>query len=187
MLRRNTTTGGIFLQAMLALLFVAGCIVPASAQTPRVPTAEEIIRKLQLPLQISPDSLRNNAIAIEGRRQRPQESPSIDLHVNFEYASANLSADARIVLDNLGSALGDPALGDSRFRIGGHTDARGSDAYNLGLSRRRARSVADYLMRQHRIDAKRLDVEGFGRSQLLDPGNPEGAVNRRVQITNLGP
>lgn len=186
MQRRNTTARAILLRLTLALLSQAGCAALASAQDARVPTVEEILRKLQLP-QISPDSLRSNAIAVEGRRERAQQSSSIDLQVNFEYASAKLTTDARIVLDNLGSALADQSLRTSRFRIGGHTDARGSDAYNLALSRRRARSVAQYLMREHRIDAVRLDVEGFGRSQLLDPGNPEGAVNRRVQITNLGP
>jgi outer membrane protein OmpA-like peptidoglycan-associated protein len=185
MLKLDTMTGKP-LRCLVLLLSLFECAAPAAAQERRVPSAEEIIRSLQLP-QISPESLRNNAIAIEGRRERAQDSPSIDLQINFEYASAKLSADARIVLDNLGGALTDAALRASRFRIGGHTDARGGDAYNLELSRQRARSVAQYLMRQYQIDARRLDVEGFGRSRLLDPGHPEGAMNRRVQITNLGP
>lgn len=185
MLKRNPTAGGILLRLVLALLPVAGFVAPAIAQESRVPSAEEIIRKLTQP-QLKPEDLKSHAVQVEGRRQRVEQSPSIDLAVNFEYASAKLTPDARIVLDNLGQALADPALRDSRFRIAGHTDARGSDAYNLTLSRQRARSVAGYLARQHRIDAQRLSVEGFGRSRLLDPNNPEGAVNRRVQITNLG-
>ena len=146
MLMPNSKTRDLLL--CLALLLLFGALNPAAAEERRVPTAEDIIRKLQLPPQLSPDSLRNNAIAIEGRRERAQASASIDLQVNFEYASAVLSADARIVLDNLGSALSDDALRGARFRIAGHTDARGSDAYNLALSRQRARSVADYLTRQ---------------------------------------
>lgn len=116
----------------------------------------------------------------------PPPAPSLDLEVNFEYASARLTPDARIVLDNLGQALNDPALRDSRMRIAGHTDAKGADAYNLNLSRQRAQSVAEYLSRQHGVDMKRLSVEGFGRTQLLDAANPESAVNRRVQVVNLG-
>jgi outer membrane protein OmpA-like peptidoglycan-associated protein len=172
--------------AGVALLILA--LAPAAAQDSRTPSVEEIVRKLMQP-KLSPDDLKNNAVQIEGRRQRaeaPAPGPSIDLTVNFEYASARLSADARIVLDNLGAALAEPALSSSRFRIAGHTDARGGDAYNLALSKMRARSVADYLARQHHINAKRLSVEGFGRSQLLDPANPESAVNRRVQVINLG-
>jgi outer membrane protein OmpA-like peptidoglycan-associated protein len=180
MLKFIATAGGV-----LALIMLLPA--PAAAQDSRPPSVEEIIRKLMQP-KVSPDDLKSNAVQVEGRRQRAEAGPgpSIDLAVNFEYASAALTADARIVLDNLGQALADPALSSSRFRIAGHTDARGGDAYNLALSKRRARSVADYLTRQHHIDGQRLSVEGFGRSQLLDPANPESAVNRRVQITNLG-
>ena len=171
--------------AILALLFIA--LAPAAAQDSRAPTTEEIIRRLMQP-KLSADDLKSNAVQIEGRRRHAEAAPgpSIDLAVNFEYASARLTADARLVLDNLGLALADPALSGARFRIAGHTDARGGDAYNLALSKRRAQSVADYLTRQHRIDPQRLSVEGFGRSQLLDAANPASAVNRRVQITNLG-
>jgi len=171
--------------AMLALLVLVSA--PAAAQNARMPSVEEIVRKLTQP-QVAPEELKSHAVQVEGRRERtePASGGSIDLQVNFEYASAKLTPDARLVLDNLGQALADPALRDSRFRVAGHTDARGSDAYNLKLSRLRARAVADYLVRQHGIDAQRLTVEGFGRSQLLDPANPESAINRRVQITNLG-
>ena len=96
------------------------------------------------------------------------------------------SPDARIVLDNLGQALNDPVLRGSRMRIAGHTDAKGSDSINLALSKQRAQSVADYLAKQHGVDAKRLDVAGFGRTQLADPANPESAINRRVQVVNIG-
>jgi OOP family OmpA-OmpF porin len=173
--------------ATTALLLLT--LAPAVAQDSRAPTTEEIIRKLMQP-KLSEDDLKSNAVQVEGRRPRAQPAqgaaPSIDLAVNFEYASAKLTPDARLVLDNLGQALTDPALANSRFRIAGHTDARGGDAYNLALSKQRARAVAGYLMNQYRIEAQRLTVEGFGRSRLLDPANPASAVNRRVEVTNLG-
>jgi outer membrane protein OmpA-like peptidoglycan-associated protein len=174
---------------LLALALVLACALaaPAAAQRAPMPSVEDIVRKLARP-KLGEEDLRDSAVRIEGRRQRAEAGPpgSIDLAVNFEYASARLTPDARIVLDNLGQALADPALRDARFSIAGHTDARGSDAYNLGLSKRRAQAVADYLRRQHRIAPSRLGIEGFGRSRLLDPANPESEVNRRVQITNLG-
>lgn len=180
MMKLNAAAGGMLALAVLAL-------APAAAQDSRAPSTEEIIRKLSQP-KLSPDDLKSNAVQIEGRRQRAEAAPgpSIDLAVNFEYASAQLTADARLILDNLAKALADPALSGSRFRIAGHTDARGGDAYNLALSKRRAQSVAEYLTRQHSIKGERLAVEGFGRSQLLDPDHPASSVNRRVQITNLG-
>lgn len=182
MLKFTAAAGSVL--ALLVLL-----VTPVTAQDSRMPSAEEIIRKLTPP-RLNPDDLKSNAVQVEGRRRRadptPGTGPSIDLAVNFEYASAKLTPDARLVLDNLAQALADPKLVASRFRIAGHTDARGGDAYNLALSKQRARAVAEYLKGQHNINAQRLSVEGYGRSQLLDAANPASAVNRRVQITNLG-
>lgn len=172
----------------LTAVLLAAC--GAQAQDARVPSTEEIIRRLTPGLQPAPVDLRSHAISVEGRRAPPVvaggAAASIDLHVNFEYASAKLTPDARLVLDNLGRALLDDSLREARFRIAGHTDARGSDTYNLNLSRLRARSVADYLAREHGVTSVRLAIEGHGRSRLLDTANPESAVNRRVEITNLG-
>ena len=122
----------------------------------------------------------------ERQAEKPAELPSINMAINFEFASAKLTPDARIALDNLGQALGDPVLRDSKFRIAGHTDAVGGDAANLALSRQRAQSVAEYLVRQHNVAQGRLAIQGRGRSQLLDANNPTSAINRRVQIENLG-
>lgn len=179
---------GAAYRARVVLAAFAALAMPAQAQdAPRVPSPAEIVRQLTQPA-VTPEDLRSNAVRVEGSRRRaePAGGASIDLAVNFEYASAQLTADARIVLDNLGQALADPALRNSRFRVAGHTDARGGDAYNLNLSRLRARAVAEYLVRQHGVNVQRLHVEGFGRSRLLDAANPESAVNRRVQVTNLG-
>lgn len=173
--------------SLVAMWIALGLVTGAAAQDARRPSVQELIQKLTPP-PISEDALRSNAVRVEGRRDRAVKPAvsSVDLEVNFEYASAKLTPDARLILDNLGQALADPALRDSRFIIAGHTDARGGDEYNLGLSRQRARSVADYLARQHGVAAKRLVVEGHGKRRLSDPANPESAVNRRVQITNIG-
>ena len=183
--------------AVLACAVVlASTAIGAVAQDTRKPSAADIVRKLTPAEAPAADSgaapvtrsrsIGSRGIRVENRIPEVKAPPSLDLEVNFEYASARLSADARIVLDSLGQALNDPALSASHIRIAGHTDAKGADAYNVKLSRQRAQSVADYLSRQHGIDAGRLSVEGLGRSQLLDPTHPESAVNRRVQVVNLG-
>ncbi|MND06909.1 hypothetical protein D3C83_285760 [compost metagenome] len=56
----------------------------------------------------------------------------------------------------------------------------------MALSQARAQAVSDYLTRQHGVTPDRLEVVGFGRRHLLDPANPTSAVNRRVQVINLG-
>ena len=169
---------------LFIVLFLACFSLSIAAQErPGKFTAEEIVERLK------PDPVPSNfkrGIKVEGQRTQSNASQTIDLEVNFEYASANLSPDARIVLDNLGKALSDPALISSRFLVAGHTDAVGGFSYNLALSKRRAQAVADYLVREHNVSINRLQIEGFGSMKLLDPANPAGALNRRVQIATLG-
>ncbi|HEY9163410.1 MAG TPA: OmpA family protein [Magnetovibrio sp.] len=115
------------------------------------------------------------------------EAPSINIKVYFEFDSAILKPEAMDVLDNLGTALTSGELSAQRFELAGHTDAVGSEAYNLDLSERRAKSVRDYLVTAFGIEPARIDAVGYGESHLLDTENPEGDVNRRVQVTRLGP
>ena len=114
------------------------------------------------------------------------ETLSIDLYVNFEYDSAEITQDARITLNQLGTALKDPKLSAYSFKIAGHTDATGSEEYNRQLSQRRADAVAKYLGSEFGISTTRLTSIGYGKSQLIDPTRPEDGVNRRVQVINTG-
>lgn len=118
--------------------------------------------------------------------QAVQTPPSINLKVNFAYKSAELTTDARLVLQNLGKALNDPTLKDYRFRVGGHTDAVGGDEYNQALSEARAKAVVDHLIASFGIAPSRLEARGFGKTQLTDPANPTADINRRVEIVNIG-
>ena len=65
----------------------------------------------------------------------------------------------------------------------GHTDSDGSEDYNLGLSQRRATSVASFLA-DHNVDSRRLVVRGYGESQpIASNATAAGkAANRRVEI-----
>jgi len=113
------------------------------------------------------------------------EIPSINIKVYFEFDSAILKPQTLEVLNNLGAALTFGELNEYRFQIAGHTDAVGSERYNQTLSERRAKAVLDYLTTNFSIEANRIDAIGYGEGHLLDPSNPEGDVNRRVQVTRL--
>jgi outer membrane protein OmpA-like peptidoglycan-associated protein len=89
-------------------------------------------------------------------------------------------------LKRLGAALKDTRLSGYRFRIAGHTDARGSQEYNQKLSERRAGAVRNYIVFQYDLEPDRIETVGFGKSQLLDSSKPEDGINRRVQVINLG-
>jgi len=75
---------------------------------------------------------------------------------------------------------------DLNFRIEGHTDSDGDDAYNQKLSEERAAAVKEMLI-QSGIDASRLDSKGFGESKPVDENSsPEGkANNRRVEFIKI--
>ncbi len=71
----------------------------------------------------------------------------------------------------------------TRVTIEGHTDVRGSDAFNQLLSERRAQRTRDALIRQG-ISPDIIDVIGYGRSRPRDAGTSEAALhrNRRVEF-----
>ena len=68
------------------------------------------------------------------------------------------------------------------FIIVGHTDSIGDENYNLALSQRRAEAVKEYLVSTYSVDPLRLITIGRGESELLDPGNPDNPINRRVEF-----
>lgn len=174
-------------RGLVILLGTLAFSLSAQESGSRKPNAEQIVERLSAPAPASQGRTRGwRGVTVETAEPQNVAAPSIDLEVNFEYASALLSADARIVLDNLGQALNHASLQNARIKLVGHTDAKGGDAYNQTLSRQRAQSVANYLSNQNGIAAQRLSVEGMGRNQLAVANEPYSALNRRVQVINLG-
>lgn len=102
-------------------------------------------------------------------------------NVLFAFDSADLTADAQRLLADVSTRLTGASL--VAVKVVGHTDSVGSDAYNQGLSERRARSVADFLIAQG-VPADKLSTEGRGESQpVADNGSDTGrAQNRRVEL-----
>ncbi|MCC7045420.1 MAG: OmpA family protein [Alphaproteobacteria bacterium] len=121
-----------------------------------------------------------------GEAKPVQAVSAVAVNIMFDFNSDRLSPQGREILDNLGRALSSERLRGSRFMLEGHTDSKGSADYNQALSERRALSAKAYLVTAHKIDAVRLQTVGKGKSEPLDPANPERDINRRVQIMNLG-
>ncbi|MBI4641633.1 MAG: OmpA family protein, partial [Candidatus Tectomicrobia bacterium] len=75
-------------------------------------------------------------------------------------------------------------------QIEGHTDAKGSDAYNQKLSEGRAKAVRDWLVQKEGVKGVRFVTRGFGSKQPVAPNTkPDGSddsegrqKNRRVEI-----
>ena len=113
------------------------------------------------------------------------ELPTIDLTIYFDYNSAKITSDSIPTLVKLGQAMLHKDLKGGKFLVGGHTDARGSDEYNLTLSQQRAMSVKHFLMESFNISHEQLVAIGFGEEELKNQYDPESGDNRRVQVTNL--
>ena len=143
----------------------------------------EAALKPTLPAPVEPSSQpKTRGIIIKATEERKEV---IDLNIPFEHNSAVLQPRAVEQLAQLDAALKSAALGGSRFQIAGHTDSSGAADYNRRLSIRRAETVTQYLV-SHGVSALRLEAAGFGKDQPLLPEDPENAVNRRVEIRNLG-
>ena len=114
-----------------------------------------------------------------------QDKPKIDLEINFDYNSADISTKSLPSVQALGKALTNPDLKGSTFVLAGHTDAAGGESYNQELSERRADSIKRYLVDKYGIAGADLVTVGYGKSKLKDAANPLAEVNRRVQVVNM--
>ncbi len=101
--------------------------------------------------------------------------------VNFENDSAVLTATAKSILDGVAESL--KKRPDIKVTIAGHTDSRGSAAYNKMLSQRRAEAVRRYLASQG-VKASNLIAKGFGEEQPIATNDTAAgrAKNRRVEL-----
>jgi outer membrane protein OmpA-like peptidoglycan-associated protein len=106
--------------------------------------------------------------------------------INFDYNSAEILESSEGILSAFGQALTTPALRDCSLIIAGHTDNSGSEEFNMGLSRRRASSVAAWLEGMG-VEPERLILTAYGFSHpIADNSTPEGmAMNRRVEFILL--
>ena len=114
-----------------------------------------------------------------------KDKPKIDLEINFDYNSADISAKSLSSVQALGRALSNNDLKGSTFVVAGHTDAIGGEGYNQDLSERRADSIKRYLVEKFGIASVDLVTVGYGKSKPKDPGAPMDPANRRVQVVNM--
>lgn len=124
--------------------------------------------------------------------QRIPKKPIVLDGILYDFNSANLTASAKESLDTglYPIMLENPQI---IIELSSHTDAKGSDAYNLKLSQERAKSVVDYMISKG-IAAKRLKAVGYGETKPIAANenpdgsdNPEGrAQNRRTEFEIIG-
>lgn len=101
--------------------------------------------------------------------------------VNFGFDSSDLTSAAKANLDKLAQVLKNNM--DTNINIYGHTDSKGTDAYNLSLSERRAAAVKNYLVSQG-VSASRMFTMGVGEREPIASNDTDAgrAENRRVEF-----
>jgi len=101
--------------------------------------------------------------------------------VRFETNSHVLVPESVSILDHAAAQL--RTCQEVKITVEGHTDSRGSDAYNQQLSERRAGSVLDYLVRAG-VNSERLNSVGVGEARPIDSNDTKDgrANNRRVEL-----
>lgn len=88
--------------------------------------------------------------------------PSVVENIFYDYDKADLRPESKTALNELIAVLHDNP--NVTIEMASHTDRWGSDAYNINLSERRAKSVVDYLV-ENGISRDRLQPHGYGKSR----------------------
>src|SRR5262249_52104219 len=103
--------------------------------------------------------------------------------VTFKFNSSVLNDQAKSTLDRIAMGVGTTGY---MIELQGHTDAKGSEQYNLGLSQRRAEAVQRYLVSKN-IPLFRISIVGLGKEDpVADNKNEQGrSQNRRVEVRVL--
>jgi outer membrane protein OmpA-like peptidoglycan-associated protein len=107
--------------------------------------------------------------------------PTLDLTIQFDLDSATIREESKKPLQDLATALRDGRLDSFKFQVEGHTDSRGTAAYNDALSARRAESVVSFLSSEG-VVANRLVAVGKGFREPIDSLDLKAPINRRVRI-----
>jgi OmpA-OmpF porin, OOP family len=154
------------------------------------PSAEEIGRVLFGRQSSTSGELKMRSInftpkaetTVELAKRVSTEKVSVGLPIEFAYNSTEILPESKPFLDEIGRMLNMADFSDKRLIIEGHTDAAGSESYNLSLSQRRARAVSDFLVRNYNVSRSRLQATGLGEESPLPDRDPYDEVNRRVQF-----
>ncbi len=177
---------------------ICGAIVTASVAAnseevnfgTRVPSTLELIQTLSPKepgekikyrgIEINKDEAVDASEAIA--EQTEDDANAASMQVLFAFDSYELTPQAIEQLHPLGMALQSSELTGLSFLVEGHTDAVGTDAYNMTLSEKRAMSIKSHLVRNYEIPSDHLEAVGMGESRLLTPEQPADGSNRRVRI-----
>src|SRR5687768_6759688 len=107
---------------------------------------------------------------VEVERQGDNITLNMPSGITFDFDRADLKSEFRPVLDNLATTLNE--YNQTRIEVTGHTDSKGTDAYNMTLSQNRANAVAGYLGSRG-VASSRMVVSGAGETRPVASNDTE--------------
>ncbi|MET1077742.1 MAG: OmpA family protein [Pseudomonas sp.] len=113
--------------------------------------------------------------------EEPAEVVRVELDVKFDFDKSKVKEESYGDIKSLADFM--KQYPQTNTTVEGHTDAVGTDAYNQGLSERRANAVREVLVNQYGVEGERVNSVGYGESRpVADNATADGrAVNRRVE------
>jgi outer membrane protein OmpA-like peptidoglycan-associated protein len=124
------------------------------------------------------------SIVREVEQSRPgSTTPRFPTRIEFQFDSDQLTEQSKKDLDVFGAALS-AKLHDRKVTLEGHTDAVGTDEYNLDLSQRRAQAARKYLIESFGLSPGQIEASGKGKSGAIASNDTEAerSQNRRVDF-----
>ena len=129
-------------------------------------------------------------VAIESIPQAIYEEnkaePRIEYAVNFDFDTSIVINNNYAKFEGLANFIN--LYPNSNIILEGHTDSKGSDAYNLNLSKIRAEKVKNILVNSYGVDAYQLSTVGYGEARPIDTNETElGRLNNRRVVAVVSP
>ncbi|HKU61612.1 MAG TPA: OmpA family protein [Gemmatimonadales bacterium] len=163
--------------ALIGFVLTTGCGKKEVVEAPEPVT--------QAPVATAPAATPAPAPAPAPASTADDRYSTLEQRIHFALDRADLDAEARSALDSKAEIL--QASPNLTLRISGHADERGSDEYNLALSKRRSTEAKRFLVSRG-VDPSRLETVGYGEEQPLANGTDEAAwsMNRRDEFVVTG-
>lgn len=153
---------------------------PAPAAAPRATIADADRDGVADADDKCPETPRNYAVDSDGCPIPVEEVARVELMVNFDFDKADVKSEYYDEIQEVTDFM--KQYTDVVIELEGHTDSRGTEAYNQGLSERRASAVMDVMIERFGISRARVSSSGFGESQPVASNDTDSgrADNRRV-------
>ena len=132
-------------------------------------------------LDACPDTPRGDEVDARGCTiEEEVVSERIELNLEFDFDSDDLRTSHFPQIDRVAAFM--EKYPKTSAQLEGHTDSRGTDAYNQALSERRAYAVRDYLIDKKDIDPRRVTAVGYGESKPTATNDTDTGRQRNRRV-----